>query len=53
MTRDVPIEIQLAYTYGQKSMETHEKCYKHYPYCPYSARMMLKVLEIYSYLFDG
>lgn len=53
MTVDVPKEIETAYTHGEKSTKTHEKCYKYYPYCPYSARTMLKVLEIYSYIFDG
>ncbi|XP_055302774.1 uncharacterized protein LOC129568642 isoform X2 [Sitodiplosis mosellana] len=49
----VPEEIELAHSRGKQSEKSFERCYKHYPYCPYSARTMLKVLQIYSYIFGG
>lgn len=48
-----PEEIKMAYSHGKKSMKSFEQCYKNYPFCPYSARTMLKLLKIYSYIFGG
>lgn len=53
MTTGVPEEIELAHSRGKESVKSFELCYQHYPYCPYSARTMLKVLHIYSYIFGG
>lgn len=46
-----PEEIEIAYQRGQNATGFSEKCYKSYPYCPYAARTMLKILHIYSYIF--
>lgn len=46
-----PKEIELAHNHGKNSTKSFELCYKHYPYCPYSARIMLKILRLYSYIF--
>lgn len=46
-----PKEIELAHNHGKNSTKSFELCYKHYPYCPYSARTMLKILRLYSYIF--
>lgn len=51
MTIDVPNEIETAYLHGINSTQSFEKCYKKFPYCPYSARIMLKLLQLYSYVF--
>lgn len=47
----VPKEIELAHTYGKNAINSYEMCYSSYPYCPYSANIMLKILKIYSYIF--
>lgn len=51
-SEDVPKEIKLAHNRG-KSEKSFEACYKFYSYCPYSARTMLRVLQIYTYIFGG
>lgn len=51
MTVGVPKEIERAYLHGKNSTDSAEKCYKNYRYCPYSARTMLKILQIYSNIF--
>lgn len=50
---DVPKEIELAHNRGKQSEKSFERCYKFYKYCPYSAHTMLKLLQIYTYIFGG
>lgn len=51
MNVGVPNKIEVAYKNGMKFTGFPEKCYKNYTYCPYTARTMLKILNIYSYIF--
>lgn len=46
-----PEEIEMAYLRGKNLTGSSEKCYPSYPYCPYAAQTMLKILHIYSYIF--
>lgn len=48
---DTPQEIETAYNHGKSAMNSDEMCYKHYSYCPYSARTMLKILQYHAFLF--
>lgn len=51
MNVGAPKEIEKAYLRGRNLIGVSEKCYINYPYCPYAARTMLKILHIYSYIF--
>lgn len=53
MSNGVPNEIETAYNHGKNFWKSDKQCYTHYPYCPYSTRTMLKLLQFYSYLFGG
>lgn len=48
-----PQKIQNAYEFGLKSDNYSEKCLKKYSMCPYTAKTMLKILAVYSYLFGS
>lgn len=39
--------------YSENVSSSYKKCYTNYPFCPYSARTMLKLMQIDSYLFGG
>lgn len=53
LANGAPKAIENAYSLGLSAHKNYEKCYKQYPYCPYSAKTMLKLLQLYSYFMDG
>ncbi|KAJ6649239.1 hypothetical protein Bhyg_04473 [Pseudolycoriella hygida] len=51
--KGAPEEIVNAYHIGLKNPKLFSKCYQKYPFCPYSAKVMLKLLEVHSAVFSS
>lgn len=51
--KSAPNDITKAYEQGQKYLNKSAKCYQQYPFCPFSAKIMLKILEVYTHLLNN
>ncbi|XP_037033903.1 uncharacterized protein LOC119072732 [Bradysia coprophila] len=51
IVRGAPDEVDKAYQFGARNPNLFSKCREEYPFCPYSAKVMLKLLDLHNTVF--